>query len=245
MVIYTLPNVLNSFHTFFFILLCGSYFHYIIFQVTYLFFCLSYSAIDSFQRILNFIYCAVYHCLFALNSSRSFLNVTCIFSILYPRFWIIFTIITLNSFFQVDCLFPLHLFGLVGFYLAPSSAVHFSVFLFCLTYCVWGLLFEGCRFIIPTVFGVCLQWVRLAQWVVQASWWRGPVPVFWLMRLDLVFLAGRITSSGVFWGVCDLIMILGSLSPNGWACVPVLLVVWHRVSSTVVCWSLSGAGSQH
>ena len=43
--------------------------------------------------------------------------------------------------------------------------------------------------------------------------------------------------------VCDLIMILGSLSANGWVCVPVLLVVWHRVSSTVACWSLSGAGS--
>ena len=48
---------------------------------------------------------------------------------------------------------------------------------------------------------------------------------------------------GVFWGVCDLIMILGSLSANGWGSVPVLLVVWHRVSSTVACWSLSGAGS--
>ena len=42
-------------------------------------------------------------------------------------------------------------------------------------------------------------------------------------------------------GVCDLIMILGSLSANGWGCVPVLLVVWHRVSRTVACWSFSGA----
>ena len=37
--------------------------------------------------------------------------------------------------------------------------------------------------------------------------------------------AGRTTSGGVFWDVCDLIMILGSLSANGWGCVPVLLVV--------------------
>ena len=37
----------------------------------------------------------------------------------------------------------------------------------------------------------------------------------------------------VFWGVCDLIMILGSLSANGWGCVPVFLVVWHMLSSTV------------
>ena len=50
-------------------------------------------------------------------------------------------------------------------------------------------------------------------------------------------------SSGVFWGFCELIMILGSLSANGWGCVPVLLVVWYGVSSTGACWSLSGAGS--
>ena len=41
-------TVLNSFHSFFFILLCGSYFHYFIFQVSYPFFCLGYSAFDSF-----------------------------------------------------------------------------------------------------------------------------------------------------------------------------------------------------
>ena len=35
------------------------------------------------------------------------------------------------------------------------------------------------------------------------------------MMLDLVFLVGRTASSGVFWGVCDLIMILGSLSASG------------------------------
>ena len=63
------------------------------------------------------------------------------------------------------------------------------------------------------------------------------------MKLDLVFLVGRTASDGVFCGVCDLIMILGSLSVNGWGCVPVLLVVWYGMSSTVACWSLSGAGS--
>ena len=69
------------------------------------------------------------------------------------------------------------------------------------------------------------------------------MPVFWWMRLDLVFLVGRSTSAGVFGGVCGLIMILGSLSANGWGCVPVLLLVWHRVSSTVACRLLSEAGS--
>ena len=69
------------------------------------------------------------------------------------------------------------------------------------------------------------------------------MPVFWWMRLDLVFLVCLTPSGGVFWCVCDLIMILGRLSTDGCGCVPVLLVVWHRVSNTVGCWSLSGAGS--
>ena len=69
------------------------------------------------------------------------------------------------------------------------------------------------------------------------------MPVFLWMKLGLVFLFGKTVSSGVFWGVCDLILILGSLSANGWGCVPVLLVVWHGVSSTGTCWSLSGARS--
>ena len=63
------------------------------------------------------------------------------------------------------------------------------------------------------------------------------------MRLDLVFQVGRTASGGVFSALCDLIMILGNLSANGWGCVPVLLVVWHRVSRAVACWLLSVAGS--
>ena len=69
------------------------------------------------------------------------------------------------------------------------------------------------------------------------------MPVFWWMRLDLAFLVGRTASGDVFWGICELIMILGSLSANGWGCVPVLVVVWHSVSSSGACWLLSGAGS--
>ena len=60
------------------------------------------------------------------------------------------------------------------------------------------------------------------------------MPVFWWIWLVLVFLVSRTTSGGVFRGARDLILILGNLSANGWGCVPVLLVVWHRVSSTVV-----------
>ena len=44
--------------------------------------------------------------------------------------------------FQVVYLFP-RLFGLVGFYCVPSYAAYFSVFSFCLIYCIWGLFSAG------------------------------------------------------------------------------------------------------
>ena len=46
------------------------------------------------------------------------------------------------------------------------------------------------------------------------------MPVFLWVGLDLVFLVGRAASGGVLGGVCELSMILGSLSANGWGCVP-------------------------
>ena len=69
------------------------------------------------------------------------------------------------------------------------------------------------------------------------------MPVFWWVGLYLVLLVGRVASNSVFWGVCELSMILGSFSASGWYCVSVLLVVWHGVSSTGACWPLGGAGS--
>ena len=58
--------------------------------------------------------------------------------------------------------------------------------------------------------------------------------------------AGSCLSGGqghVWWcvlGVCELGVILGSLSVNGWGCVPVLLVVWHGAG--VQHWSLLAIG---
>ena len=66
--------------------------------------------------------------------------------------------------------------------------------------------------------------------------------VFWCVGLDLVLQVGRAVSGGVFWGVCELSMVLGSLSANGWGCVPVLLVFWHGASSSGACWPLGGSG---
>ena len=45
--------ILSSFHSFYFILLFGSYCHHFIFQLTDSFFCFRYFAIDSLESILN------------------------------------------------------------------------------------------------------------------------------------------------------------------------------------------------
>ena len=91
---------------------CSSDFHHSVLQVTYPFFCLSYSAIDSLVH-----YSAV--CLF-FSSYRSLVNIYRIFSIVFPRSWIIFTIIILNSFSgRLPISTSFSCFS--GIYLVPSS----------------------------------------------------------------------------------------------------------------------------
>ena len=53
--------------------------------------------IHSREFLISFIVLFIIVCLL-LSSSRSLLNVSCIFPILFPRFWIMLTIIILNSF---------------------------------------------------------------------------------------------------------------------------------------------------
>ena len=64
--------------------------------------------------------------------------------------------------------------------------------------------------------------------------------VRWWVELSFFPLNGREASSGVFWGVCELSMTLGSLSADGWDCVPLFLVVCREVSSTGACRQLWG-----
>ena len=53
--------------------------------------------IHSRELLISFIVLFIMVCLL-FHSSRSLLNISCIFCILFSRFWIIFTIITWNSF---------------------------------------------------------------------------------------------------------------------------------------------------
>ena len=64
-----------------------------------------------------------YSSLFVPFSSRSLVSISYIFSNAFLRFWIIFTITILNSFFFFleGCLSPLHLVIFIRFYLVPSS----------------------------------------------------------------------------------------------------------------------------
>ena len=51
------------------------------------------------------------------------------------------------------------------------------------------------------------------------------------MQLDLVFLNVSVMPSDALLGVCELGRTLGSLSANGYGCVPTLLVVQYESSA--------------
>ena len=69
------------------------------------------------------------------------------------------------------------------------------------------------------------------------------MPAFLWVELSLFPVMSRAVSGGVFWGICELSMSLGSLCADGWVCVPVFFVVCCEASSTGSCWQLGGAMS--
>ena len=75
------------------------------------------------------------------------------------------------------------------------------------------------------------------------------MPVLWWVELSLVPLMGRAVSGGVFWGVCELSTTLGSLSIDGWGCVPVFLSCWlfglrHPALKLAGSWVELGLGAE-
>jgi len=179
-------------------------------------------------------------------SSKSLLNISCIFSILVSRllsatpfcfqdfgsfllslFWILF---------QVDSLSPPLLFGLVGIYHVPLPAEYFSAFSSCLDCCVWGGPSVFWQFVVPLYCGGSSLWVVLDKWLVKVSWLGKLVSVFWWVELDFFSLECNKVSSSEFWGVCGFGVTLGSLCIETQAYIRALLENLHGMSCS---WTLA------
>lgn len=122
----------------------------LVFYLAYSFFYLIYSAIDSFQSTFQLLHCS--SLLFKACLCSAFLvssqSVPPFFSEILDH---LFCVFTLNS-FSVDCLYPLHLVVLTGFYLVPSSVTSFCHLLLSNFLCLWSLLpLKGCRIVIHLV----------------------------------------------------------------------------------------------
>ena len=172
----------------------------------------------------------------------SLLNLSCIFSvlvsrlficdsILFSRFWIIFTIIIQNS---LSGRFPISssFFGLVGIYPVPLPAGYSSVTSSCLYYCVWGGLSVFWQFV-----EFSLLWSFLAVsgvlWVVCQGFL---VRVFWWVELDFFSLKCNEVSSNELWNINRFGVTLGSLYIEAQGYVPGEFV-WY-----VLLWNLLALG---
>ena len=184
------------------------------------------------------------YCIFSIQAFNLFIHA----SILFWRFWIIFNIITLNC--LSGRLFPPHLFGVVGFFHVPLSAIYFAIFSFCLIYCVWDCLSAGWKVVVSLNYEVCPPphppWVGLDKCHMSVSLLGWLVPVFWWMDLKSVSLEGRAMSSSLFWSGWGFGMAFRSLSVNVQSCAPLLLkdrsflAFWWSLDSVLRWWPLSG-----
>jgi len=121
-----LSSLFFFFHSFSYILFCGSDFNHSVFQIC-----------SSVLVILLWIPSSVLFisvCLF-FSSPRSLVNISCIFSILFLRSWIIFTIIILNFFFpgklpistSFSYLWPIILSGCVLIFVFLKVFIYFGL----------------------------------------------------------------------------------------------------------------------
>lgn len=132
--------------------------------------------------------------------------------------------------FQVDCLSPLHLTILLGFYLVSSSGTYFSAISLCLTFCVCGVCFSGCRIVVPLHSGVLPLMDKATLGACAGFLVEGTTACSLVSRAGSCLSGGQNMSRGVFIGSCWLRMALDRLSANRWGCLPTLLVVWPEAS---------------
>jgi len=151
----------------FFFPLCFIYFHHSIFYLTYPISCLSYSTIVSLQSAFDLL---LHYSLLidSFISSRSLLNFSCIVSIvssmffcnsiLFSEYWIIFTIIILNSF---SGRLPISSsFVWFGVHLSCS----FTCWIFLCLFILFILLYLGWAFCMLEVCGFSLLWHCSCVW---------------------------------------------------------------------------------
>ena len=178
------------------------------------------------------------------------LNISCIFSIcasilfiLSPFYFQDFGSFLLLLFWIFSCRLPILIFFLSCGVLPCSFVYCMFLYLFIL----FSLLCLGSPF--------CRSYFLLFVESVPHHIW-GWTSVFWrflgLRDLHLcscgwswIFfsLKGSLASSGVFWGIYGLGMVLGSLSANRHCCVPVLFRILCETSITGAHRPLSGAWS--
>ena len=146
------------------------------------------------------------------NSSRSLLIDSCIFSILFWRFLIIFTIIILNYFSGNFPISSSYVWTSVFLVCSFICAVSLCLFIFFLSYCVLGLFFPGLEdlkrveFFLP--FGFCPPKVGPVVYVsfVLIGW-----DLCWVF-VCLFFL---------WWARLSEVVLL---SADDWVCIFVLFV---------------------
>ena len=137
-------------------------------------------------------------------SSRSLLNLSCIFlipvsrlficdSILISRFWIIFTINIRNSFsgrFPISSSLVWWAFILFLYLLGIPLSLHLVYI------AAFGVAFLYSGSLWSSLYcGVSSLWVGLYQWLVKVSWLGKLVSVFWWVELDFFSLECNEVSS--------------------------------------------------
>ena len=156
-------------------------------------------------------------CLF-FNSSRSLLIDSCIFSILFSRFLIIFTIIIFQVNFPISSSFIwTSVFLVCSFICAVFLCLFFLSFFLFLSYCVWGLLFPGFKeswilclkkveFFLP--FGlcspkigpvVCAEFLFVSPLMGKAEWGGDPVCCWLGLYFCFVYCLDEASCTWCYW----------------------------------------------
>ena len=187
----------------------ASFIHHSIFQITYPFFSLNFSAIGFTQCIFN-LSNSIAHCkllfLLGLVNRLSYLLDMCIQSIYLSLYFIFKTLDQLyyhySEFFFRQNAYFLFISLSCGCFHVPSSATRVSASSFCLIYCVLCLLYVSWKITVLNNCGVCPPRVGLDQCLVKISWLGGLLLVFRWIKVDPVSLKGSACQQCILGCLC-------------------------------------------